>query len=76
MQTVLKELKEFINSEDCHIDQYAVSIVEAKINELIEKERTQIIEAFENGVNCGVENEFAFSDLYAQNYYTKNFKNK
>lgn len=34
MKTALEELKFFINSENCHIDQYAVSIIEEKINEL------------------------------------------
>ena len=79
MQTVLKELELFIENQDYNfLDKNQLEFankIQSKIIKLKEIERSQIIEAFENGVNCGVENEYAFSDLHAQNYYAKTFKN-
>lgn len=45
------------------------------IDELMELEKETIETTFLKGVECGVNNEYAFEDLHAKNYYSQTFKN-
>ena len=72
--TSMKELRINI-SESQLLSDATKAIVLAFINEQFEKEKQLILEAFENCVNCGVENQYAFSDLFAEKYFNKTFKN-
>ncbi len=72
MQTVLTELRFFVSDGNDDFDEsIKVSEIWAKINELLEKEKSQILEAFKNGVDCGIKNECSdfCKDLHAQNYF-------
>lgn len=44
------------------------------LEQALAKEREQIEDAFEKGVECGDDNGVSFIDIHAQRYYTITFK--
>ena len=78
MKTALKELEIFIENQIYnYLDSKQLNfanLIQQKVRDLQEIEKNHILEAFDNGINCGVENEFSLSDVHARNYYEKNFK--
>lgn len=66
-QTAMQELWEYIISDKENIDQKTYVALRKKVHPLIEKEKQQIIDAFDNG-------DFENTELYtAEQYYNKTF---
>jgi hypothetical protein len=73
MQTVLKQIITKFNSE-FDKQKFLDWFNNSKESWLVE-EKEQIETAFIKGIECGVNNEYAFEDLHAKNYYSQTFKN-
>jgi len=74
MQTALQKLKENLKIQKEYYGREYPQFVNW-IDELMELEKETIETAFLKGIECGVNNEYAFEDLHAKNYYTQTFKN-
>lgn len=74
MQTALQKLKENLKVKKEYYGREYPQFVHW-IDELIEYEKEIIETSFLKGIECGVNNEYAFEDLHSKNYYSKTFKN-
>jgi len=76
-KTAVQVIIDFINENKVFkmSNQILVKSFDDLLTEVSLLEKKQIETAFLNGIECGVNNEYAFEDLHAKNYYSQTFKN-